>query len=140
MNKYEQLTKWLSTYPPLHEWMYFNTITDIEGQIGVNTIDSEEYSSSFISGGGIVDFMFNVIMIKSYDTGTSLTNTEAIAECENFMAWLNIQNSLKNYPQFSEQVLSVEVMQNIPTLALINADNQTAKYNFLVKITYLKEY
>jgi len=138
MNKHENIRQWLSQYPQILAWLYFNTINDIDGQIEIDTIDGEEIVEEYISGVKLMSYKFSIIMIKGYDTGTSTVNTDAIQECENFIVWLEEQKAIKNCPEMGGTIDEINLLQSTPTLAFVNQDNQTAKYTFAVEIKYAK--
>lgn len=140
MNLYEQISEWLKNYEHIGSWIYFNVTNYEAGCISLNSVTSSRYLRKFIDGSQEVELVFAIDMVNMYDAGTSTTNLEALQEVKNFSDWIELQNKLKSFPDFGtkREISDIAVLDDCPSIT-INADGQTAKYQFQVKITY-KEY
>lgn len=138
MNKYEELSNWLTEYQPLGDWIYFNVTNIEEGSTSLNSMSSPKYLNKFIDGSTECELNFSIDLIKSYDTGTSTTNLEAIEECHQLINWCNKQNNLGILPDFGKGFIvnQVDILDNTPELS-IDPENMLAKYQILGKVNYL---
>lgn len=138
VNKNEKMWEYLRHYPKLEDFLRFNSTLSDDGAASIQTDHSETWEKRFLHGHGIKRYDFTLIMIKQFDTGTSMININELFDVEEFMKWIDEQNRLRNYPDFGDDVkiLSVENLQNMPTLAAVDNDTATAKYMFACRVRY----
>ena len=138
INKYNAITEWLSTYPSIYEWVYFNASQMVQNNTSVNSVSSERKIEQFIDGSYMSELYFSITMIKGYDVETSTTNLDAMNEIENLMAWVDNDDNM-SYLNFGDDVniLDLDVVELTPTITVDNEQN-LAKYQFRAKITYIQ--
>ena len=138
INKYNAITEWLSTYPSIYEWVYFNASQMVQNNTSVNSVSSERKIEQFIDGSYMSELYFSITMIKGYDVETSTTNLDAMNEIENLMAWVDNDDNM-SYLNFGEDVniLDLDVVELTPTIT-VDKEQNLAKYQFRAKITYIQ--
>ena len=138
INKYNAITEWLSTYPSIYEWVYFNASQMVQNNTSVNSVSSERKVEEFIDGSYMSELYFSITMIKGYDVETSTTNLDAINEIENLMAWVDNNDNI-SYLNFGDDVniLDLDVVELTPTIT-VDKEQNLAKYQFRAKITYIQ--
>lgn len=138
MDRNEAVSEFIKSYPALYSWLYFNTINMMSGAVALIT-DSDNLVQKFINGVEERSYIFNIAFVQTYDSGTSETNMQAMKEAQNFNAWVKEQDSLKNYPDFGEDiVLSLNVLSEIP-LMTIDTESSVANYMLQLSISYLRK-
>lgn len=138
LNKYEKLAEFIAeNYTPLNDWIYFNATTSEDGNVSLNTIQSEKALNTFNDGSKEVEFLFAIAMIKQYDVEMSSTNIDAIHEVDNFIKWLD---NLDELPNICDNVIVnfIEVLDSVPTMS-VDTQQNLAKYQFNCKMNYLEE-
>lgn len=138
INKYNAITEWLSTYPSIYEWVYFNASQMIQNNTSVNSVSSERKVEQFIDGSYMSELYFSITMIKGYDVETSTTNLDAMNEIENLMVWVDNDDNI-SYLNFGDDVtiLDLDVIELTPTIT-VDKEQNLAKYQFRAKITYIQ--
>lgn len=138
INKYNAITEWLSTYPSIYEWVYFNASQMVQNNTSVNSVSSERKIEQFIDGSYMSELYFSITMIKGYDVETSTTNLDAMNEIENLMAWVDNDDNI-SYLNFGDDVniLDLDVVELTPTIT-VDKEQNLAKYQFRAKITYIQ--
>ena len=138
INKYNAITEWLSTYPSIYEWVYFNASQMVQNNTSVNSVSSERKIEQFIDGSYMSEIYFSITMIKGYDVETSTTNLDAMNEIENLMAWVDNDDNM-SYLNFGDDVniLDLDVVELTPTIT-VDKEQNLAKYQFRAKITYIQ--
>ena len=138
INKYNAITEWLSTYPNIYEWVYFNASQIVQNNTSVNSVSSERKIEQFIDGSYMSELYFSITMIKGYDVETSTTNLDAMNEIENLMAWVDNDDNM-SYLNFGDDVniLDLDVVELTPTIT-VDKEQNLAKYQFRAKITYIQ--
>lgn len=137
-NKHKIVLEWLSTYPELEQYLFFNTTREELNNTSMNTVVSDTWETRYIRDKGIKNYDFAITMMKYYDDGTNENNTEELFDVQKFMIWIEEQNKIKNFPIFEEgEVISVENLQNIPNLAGISEDEILVKYMFQIRLKYI---
>lgn len=136
-NKNTAMLEYLRQYPGLQSFLYFNSMVDQIGNTAVQTVYGETWEQRYMRGHGIKQWDFAIVKIAQADTGTSDINADETQAVQDFMDWIDNQNRLKNFPDFSpNRVLSIENLQNMPNFAGINNDEGTAKYMFQCRVRY----
>ena len=138
INKYNAITEWLSTYPSIYEWVYFNASQMVQNNTSVNSVSSERKIEQFIDGSYMSELYFSITMIKGYDVETSTTNLDAMNEIENLMAWVDNDDNISSL-NFGDDVniLDLDVVELTPTIT-VDKEQSLAKYQFRAKITYIQ--
>lgn len=138
INKYNAITEWLSTYPSIYEWVYFNASQMVQNNTSVNSVSSERKVEQFIDGSYMSELYFSITMIKGYDVETSTTNLDAMNEIENLMLWVDNDDNM-SYLNFGADVtiLDLDVVELTPTIT-VDKEQNLAKYQFRAKITYIQ--
>lgn len=138
INKYNAITEWLSTYPSIYEWVYFNASQMVQNNTSVNSVSSERKIEQFIDGSYMSELYFSITMIKGYDVETSTTNLDAMNEIENLMAWVDNDDNISSI-NFGDDVniLDLDVVELTPTIT-VDKEQNLAKYQFRAKITYIQ--
>lgn len=136
-NKHKVVLDYLSNYPDIKSFLYFNTSLEELNHTSVNTITSDYFEQKYLRG-GIKNYDFAITFIGQYDTGTSDININQIFDLEKIMLWIDEQNKNKNFPEFEDgEVISIENLQNEPSFSGINETGNLAKYMFQIRIKYL---
>lgn len=136
-NKNISMLRYLSQYPGIQSYLYFNSITDEIGNTSVQTVYSEEWEIKYIREHGIKRYDFAIVQMAPQDSGTSDNNAIQMQGVQNFMDWIDSQNKAKNFPQFDGcRILSIENLQNMPNLAGVNEAGSIAKYMFQCRVRY----
>lgn len=129
--------EYLQNYPKLYSWLYFNTILDAPGNASMLT-GNDVVLTEYLDGSEVHSYIFSVVFMREYDTGTSDVNAEAIAEAGNFIEWIKEQNETGNYPVFGagEEIHNISVNDVMPSMA-VDAEGGVARYTLTVVITYM---
>ena len=135
-NKHKAVVDFLSQYPELKSYLYFNNVTEEENHTSINTVTNDTWEKKYLRG-GIKNYDFAIAIIKPYDTGTSELNIEEMFDVQKFMAWIDEQNKNKNFPVFENgEVFLMENLQNEPSFSGVNEAGNLAKYMFQIRIKY----
>jgi len=138
MNKYDSIATWLLTYPNIGEWLYFNVSNVEVDNVSLNSVSGERTLVKFNDGSAECELTFAVSMFKSYDTGTSDINLNALHECENLADWCEEQNAIRNLPTFTGSTVNeIKILDSVPDVAVDN-EQGIAKYMIQGKINFLK--
>lgn len=136
-NKNIAMLEYLRQYPGLQSFLYFNSMVDQIGNTAVQTVYGETWETKYVRGHGIKQWDFAVVKIAQADTGTSDINADETQAVQDFMDWIDEQNRLKNFPDFSpNRVISIENLQNMPNFAGIDNNEGAAKYMFQCRVRY----
>lgn len=136
-NKNLAMLEYLSAYPAIQSFLYFNSITNELGNTSVQTVYSEAWERRYMGGHGIKQYDFAIVYMAQQDPGTSFNNAEEMQGVQEFMDWIDAQNKARNFPKFEgTRVMSIENLQNMPNLAEVNEAGNVAKYMFQCRIRY----
>lgn len=136
-NKNTAMLEYLRQYPGLQSFLFFNSMVDQIGNTAVQTVSGETWEKKYVRGHGIKQWDFAVVKIAQADTGTSDINADETQAVQDFMDWIDEQNEIGNFPDFSPgKVLSIQNLQNMPNFAGINNNEGTAKYMFQCRVRY----
>lgn len=137
MSKHEAMVEYLRQYPGLRSFLYFNTITDKTGNVGMQTVYGEEWETRQLRGHGIKRYDFAFVSMVPQDPGTSGVNVAQMDSAQAFMDWIAEQNRLRNFPDFEDcEVLSIENLQNMPNPSGVNAAGSAAKLMCQCRVRY----
>lgn len=136
-NKNTAMLEYLRQYPGLQSFLFFNSMVDQIGNTAVQTVYGETWEKKYVRGHGIKQWDFAVVKIAQADTGTSDINADETQAVQDFMDWIDEQNEIGNFPDFSPgKVLSIQNLQNMPNFAGIDNNEGTAKYMFQCRVRY----
>ena len=109
--------------------------------IALATNYSDRQIRKYVRVGAEKEYGFTIIITKQYSTDADDLNLEAMNFAQAFMDWIDAQGKAKNYPAFPEncQVKRMEVLQNMPNLAGINAEEAMARYMIQCRIVYFEK-
>lgn len=118
--------------------LLFNYSPD-EESIGMITDYSDKVVKSFVTGRKRKAYGLSFIIVRPYSTdpGDDL-NLEAMNFAQAFMDWIDQQNQTKSFPDMGGDctVEQIEVLQNMPNLAAVNAEEGIARYMIQCRILY----
>lgn len=100
---------------------------------------SDRNVRQYINGDKQRQYSFAFIIVRLYSTEpVDLLNMEAMNLGQAFMDWIEEQDSQRIYPDFGPQceIEKMEVLQNMPNLASVNAEEGTARYMIQGRILY----
>ena len=100
---------------------------------------SDKVVKSFVTGRKRKAYGLSFIIVRPYSTdpGDDL-NLEAMNFAQAFMDWIDQQNQTKSFPDMGRDctVEQIEVLQNMPNLAAVNAEEGIARYMIQCRILY----
>lgn len=120
--------------------MAFNFSGEKPDEISLITNYSDKVRKKYIRVGAEKEYGFSIIITKCYSTDIDSLNLEAMNFAQEFMDWIEAQGKAKNYPEFPEncQIKKMEVLQNMPNLAGINAEEGLARYMVQCRLIYFE--
>lgn len=119
----------------------FNFSPESPDSFALVTNYSDRQIRKYVRVGAEKEYGFTIIITKQYSTDADDLNLEAMNFAQAFMDWIDAQGKAKNYPAFPEncQVKRMEVLQNMPNLAGINAEEAMARYMIQCRIVYFEK-
>lgn len=116
----------------------FNFSPDSPDAISLLTNYSDKIRKKYIRIGAEKEYGFTIIITKDYSISHDDLNLEAMNFAQAFMEWLDNQNREKKFPDFGPQcqVKKMENLQNMPNLAGVNPDTNTARYMMQCRVIY----
>lgn len=140
MDKNQAVWEFISKYPAIPGYLTFNSIEEMVSATGLIPVSAEQNIETYTDGSTKREYVFAIVQMAIYDTGTNNTNIMSLAEMQKFMDWLEEQNAIGNFPDFGSECMvdSIEPLQNIPSLAGTN-EKRIAKYMFQCRIVYYQE-
>lgn len=118
----------------------FNFSPESPDTFALVTEYSDRVVKRFITGKARKAYGFAVLINKNYSTSGDDLNLECMNFAQSFMDWVSGQDKKREYPVFEGcTVEKMEVLQNMPNLAGINAEAGTARYMVQCRITYIEE-
>lgn len=140
MKKHEAVYEFIKEYPPLGGLLYFNSIEEFYDATGLMPVYGDNVVTEYTGGNAEKEYMFAIVQMKAFDTGTSNINIQAIQDMESFNDWIEEQNKKHNFPKFPDNctINQIKPLQNMPNLAGTN-EQGLAKYMLQFKIDYYEE-
>ncbi len=102
---------------------------------------SDQVRKKYVRVGAEKEYAFSIIITKEYSTGADDLNHEAMNYAQANMDCINEQDRLKNYPEFPDscEIRKMEVLQNMPNLAGVNAAAGLARYMIQCRLIYFEK-
>lgn len=100
---------------------------------------SDRNVRTYITGDTQRAYGFAFIIVRPYSTEPiDLLNMEAMNLGQAFMEWIEAQNAVQDYPDFGAgcEIEQMEVLQNMPNLSSVNAEEGLARYMIQGRIIY----
>lgn len=122
------------------ETMNFNFSDEKGPDIAFVTNYSGRVIKQYVRVGAEKEYGFSIIITAPYSTDEDDLNIVAMNFTQGFMDWIEEQDKEKLYPEFPEncQIKKMEVLQNMPNLAGINAKEGLARYMVQSRIVYFE--
>lgn len=130
--KIEELTK---------DILHFNYSPKSADSFGLITNYAEQSVKKFINGKVRKAYGFTVDVVKGYSTSGDDLNLECMNFVQGFMDWIDAQNEAGNFPDFGGncEVEKIELLQNMPNFAGVNAEAGLARYMVQGRILYVEK-
>lgn len=136
-NYNKAIMDYLSTYPEIKTFPFFNSSTETIGNTSIVTNYGNTWVKRYKGNHGIKAYDFAIIYMGQQDSGTSDINATEMFNAEKLMQWIDEQNLIKNFPDFSgAKILKIENLQNQPNFAGVNESGNVAKYIMQIRVTY----
>lgn len=118
----------------------FNFSPESPDSFSLVTEYSDKVVKKFINGDSRKAYGFTIAIIKNYSTAGDDLNLECMNFAQGFMDWIEEQNKKRIFPKFGDdcEIESMEVLQNMPNLAGINAGAGLAKYMIQCRVLYME--
>jgi chemotaxis regulatin CheY-phosphate phosphatase CheZ len=119
----------------------FNFLDARVNSFAVVPIPAEAVEKHYIDGSALKKYVFALQTIQNYSQTTDDVNTEAMFIMSRWQSWIDEQEEAHNYPDFGEKCSGYRLVNgsNMPTLAGVNRDECTAKYQFIATLYYMEE-
>ena len=120
----------------------FNYSPETADSVAIIPQYSDRNIREYINGDKQRQYSFAFVLVRVYSTEpVDLLNMEAMELGETFMEWVEEQNKNRNYPDLGEncKVEKMEILQDMPNLATVNAEEGLARYMIQGRIVY-REY
>ena len=120
----------------------FNYSPETADSVAIIPQYSDRNIREYINGDKQRQYSFAFVIVRVYSTEpVDLLNMEAMELGESFMEWVEEQDKNGNYPDFGEncKVEKMEILQDMPNLATVNAEEGLARYMIQGRILY-REY
>ncbi len=116
----------------------FNFSPESDDSFALVTNYAGKVIKEYINGDKEKTYGFAIVIVKSYSTDGDDLNLQCMNFVQQFMEWLESQEREKKYPVFPEncKIEKMEVLQNMPNLAGVNAEEGWARYMVQCQITY----
>lgn len=136
-NYNKAIMDYLSTYPDIKTFPFFNFSTESIGNTSIATNYGTTWVKRYQRDHGVKAYDFAIIYMGKQDSGTSDINAEEMFNAEKFMLWIEEQNKKKNFPVFDgARVLRIENLQNQPNFAGVSEAGNVAKYMMQIRVLY----
>lgn len=120
----------------------FNFSPETADSVAIIPQYSDRNIREYINGDKQRQYSFAFVIVRVYSTEpVDLLNMEAMELGETFMEWVEEQDKNRNYPDLGEncKVEKMEILQDMPNLATVNAEEGLARYMIQGRIVY-REY
>lgn len=120
----------------------FNYSPETADSVAIIPQYSDRNIREYINGDKQRQYSFAFVIVRVYSTEpVDLLNMEAMELGETFMEWVEEQDKNRNYPDLGEncKVEKMEILQDMPNIATVNAEEGLARYMIQGRIVY-REY
>lgn len=116
----------------------FNFSQEEPDTYSIITRYADKVVRTYISGDKELEYGFEIAMIRRYSSDEDDLNLEAMQFAQDLIELLDKKDRNKEFPDLGDdtEVLSIEVLQNMPNLAGINAEESLAQYRVQGRILY----
>lgn len=116
----------------------FNFSQEEPDTYSIITRYADKVVRTYISGDKELEYGFEIAMIRQYSSDEDDLNLEAMQFAQDLIELLDEKDRNKEFPDLGDdtEVLSIEVLQNMPNLAGINAEESLAQYRVQGRILY----
>lgn len=123
------------------ERLGFNFSPESIDNIAMVTNYADRVLREFVTGAKQKEYGVTFLVTKQYSTDSDDLNLEAMEFADSFMEWVEEQNNNRNYPNLGDdtEVEEIEVLQNMPSLSGINAEEGYAVYQIQLRVVYREE-
>lgn len=141
VNIYEKISQWFLNCPGIGDYVYFNVIPYEQDTASINSSSSSSVLREYNDGSKEIQLFFLVDIVKSYDNGgTSDLNLEAINIFDNIIKYVELKNSLSEYPDLGDNYIvnNIDSTYKSPEV-YVTADNpDIARYEGQFYLEYLE--
>ena len=118
----------------------FNFSPESRDSFALVTNYSGKIISEYVNGDKKKAYGFAIVILKSYSTDGDDLNLQFMNFVQQFMEWLEEQDSQKNYPAFPDncKIEKMEVLQNMRILAGFKKEGGLARYLVQCQISYIE--
>ena len=119
----------------------FNFSPESIDNIAMVTNYAERTVREFVTGAKQKEYGCTFLITKQFSTDSDDLNLEAMEFADSFSEWVDEQNTNRNFPNLGDDktVESIEVLQNMPNLSGINAEEGYAVYQIQIRVVYREE-
>lgn len=119
----------------------FNFSPESGDSFALVTNYAEKVVQEYIDGTKKKAYGFTILIVKSYSTDGDDLNLQCMNFVQGFMDWMDEQDRRRKYPAFPDtcEIEKMEVLQNMPNLAEVNAEECWARYMVQCRIVYTEQ-
>lgn len=138
-DKHQAVLDWAKGYEGFDQYLKLNAGEFEAGENSIMTTTNDESVGQFIDGTKQKVYTFTIVMFKDWSSGFDETNQDALEWGSAWLDWVSEQYKAGNVPDFgSATITDIKALQNMPQLAQVDQDSQTAKYMFSARINYME--
>ena len=104
----------------------------------IDNVPAKPVVKQYTDGGTLRQYLFVFASREAYDENT-LENMNTAKFFEDFEAWIEEQNTKKNYPTVDNPKVKVTRIETSTSGYLYDSDTATSRFQIQCKITYKKE-
>lgn len=137
VDKEKALQDWAQENPFLTDRLMFDFLGGKSGNCSLSPIFQDAIVKKYIDGTAVRQYTFAWQVTFRISETTDDINTQNMLLLRKWQAWIDEQQSLRNYPAFGEKCVieKLENLHNMPQMAQ-RSENGTAKYQFFARLTY----
>lgn len=144
-NKFEAVMDFISQSGHAGKDTYLNYVTNEtnDDNTAVLTSGAGKVITSYVDGACLINLPFEIRQIKPHSKDSNVySNSDAMAEVQRFMDWINEQGKTKNFPDFGErctiQSMATPKTAKTPNLIGLTEAEDAAIYVFPIEIIFLE--
>ena len=104
----------------------------------IDNVPAKPIVKQYTDGGTLRQYLFVFASREAYDEN-ALENMNTAKFFEDFEAWIEEQNTKKNYPKIDNPKVKVTKIETLTCGYPYDTDTNTARFQIQCKITYKKE-